>query len=173
MYTGLTGLVKVGGNKVAYISNWSVEDTMDIIEITELGEKSKKKKAGLQSWSASADGAVSFVNDINEATPDAGDYTESSQKKLFEAKHDNEKIGIELYLNDGSNSKDKIYFVGNGYIESLSVDLSAEDKGNISISINGNGELLIYKEEFNGLDTYNKPTFKPAAVLVGDPANLG
>ena len=174
MYTGLTGAIKINPNfdesgstpkTLAYISNWSIEDTMDVIEITELGSDSKKKKAGLQSWSASADGSVVFETES----------TRTTHNELFEAKHNRRKIQIELYLHDGTNGKDKVYFKGNGYIESLSVDLSAEDKGNISISVSGSGELLLYKEEYctDSECDGEHGLFKTAVLLAGDAANLG
>lgn len=122
MYKGLTGKVMIGGAIIAYISNWSVEDTTDIIEVTKLGSNFKEKIPGLQSWSASADGAVEFTDD-------------ASQKELFVAKHNGTEVTCEFYLD--STTK----FSGAGVIETLSVDLSAEDKGNISISISGNGSL--------------------------------
>ena len=131
MYTGLTGKLEIAleengtfgtSTEVAYISNWSVEDTTDIIEVTKLGKEYKEKQPGLQSWSASADGTVVFDG--------------NSQIALFKAKHDGTLVQCAFYLDTG------VVFTGNGYIESLSVDLSAEDKGNISISISGDGGLI-------------------------------
>ena len=134
MYTGLTGkvMVQVDNNntEVAYISNWSVEDSTDIIEITELGKDSKGKKKGMESWSASADGAVSFEPN-------------KSHSFLFTAKHSGKPVTIRFYLS-AAPANPQIYYEGIGYIESLSVDLSAEDKGNISISISGSGELKLF-----------------------------
>ncbi|MDR1905393.1 MAG: hypothetical protein LBQ27_00550 [Clostridiales bacterium] len=126
MYTGLLGKINIGGNDIAYISNWSIEDTADIIEVSKLGEKYKEKLVGQQTWSASADGAVDFT-------------TASGQAALFAAKHSGSKLTCKFYLY--SNGSTNVLFQGDGYIESLGVDLSAEDKGNISISINGTGAL--------------------------------
>ena len=128
MYTGLLGKLTIGGTAktIAYISNWSVEDTTDIIEVTRLGNGFKEKLPGLQSWSASADGAVEF-GQVNNAS--------SNQAALFKAKRDGDEVDCEFYLNNS------VKFFGKGIIESLSVDLSAEDKGNISISISGIGKL--------------------------------
>lgn len=63
MYTGLTGKVKIGADtaaEIAYISNWSVEDTVELIEVSELGKRTKGKLAGLRGWTASAEGAIEF-----------------------------------------------------------------------------------------------------------------
>ena len=138
MYTGLTGKVTIDGNKVAYISNWSVEASREIIEAAQLGEKTREKAAGLMSWTASADGAVMFGQVNNQ---------DSGHKALFTAMNAGEPVDCEFYLlsNSSGNSGQEVKFSGKGLIESLSVDLSAEDKGNISISISGCGELTYPK----------------------------
>ena len=46
-------------------------------------------------------------------------------------------ISVTFYLDE------TVKFSGTAYIESMSVDISAEDKGNISISLNGDGELTL------------------------------
>lgn len=137
MYTGLTGKLTLGivstegGTQsaselpaVAYISNWSIEDTVELIEVSVLGQKTKNKLAGLRGWTASAEGAVEFTDGT------------AGHKLLFEAMQGGKEVKCEFYL-DG-NTK----FSGKGLIESLSIDLSAEDKGNISISISGIDELV-------------------------------
>ena len=140
MYSGLTGKLSfaeknAGGGfesekVIGYISNWSVEDSRDIVEFSTLGGGEtapgfKQKRPGLQSWTASADGVVCFE-------------TGKNQKTLFDAKKSRAELKFKFYLN-GSD-----YFEGRGFIESLSVDLSSEDKGNVSISIAGNGRLNLY-----------------------------
>lgn len=128
MYTGLTGKVKIGKGsavEIAYISNWSVEDSVELIEVSELGKRSKDKVAGLRGWTASADGAIEFGTDGT-----------SGHKALFEAMHNGDKVLCEFHLNETTK------FSGTAMIESLSIDLSAEDKGNVSISLSGTDELI-------------------------------
>ena len=130
MYTGLTAKleIKTGAEAaaatVAYISNWSVEETRDIIEVTKLGSKAKEKKPSLYSWSASAEGTVDFG-------------TSSNQKAFRDAMVAGTPVSVTFYLDE------TVKFSGSAYIESMSVDISAEDKGNISISLNGDGELTL------------------------------
>lgn len=130
MYTGLTAKleIKTGAEAaaatVAYISNWSVEETRDIIEVTKLGSKAKEKKPSLYSWSASAEGTVDFGSTTN-------------QKAFRDAMIAGTPISVTFYLDE------TVKFSGTAYIESMSVDISAEDKGNISISLNGDGELTL------------------------------
>ena len=130
MYTGLTAKleIKTGSEAaaatVAYISNWSVEETRDIIEVTKLGSKAKEKKPSLYSWSASAEGTVDFGSTTNH-------------KAFKDAMIAGTPISVTFYLDE------TVKFSGTAYIESMSVDISAEDKGNISISLNGDGELTL------------------------------
>ena len=134
MYTGLTGKVMIGeptAAEIAYISNWSVEDTVELIEVSELGKRAKDKVAGFRGWTASADGAIEFGTDGT-----------SGHKALFDAMHEGKKVKCEFYLNKGVGSEPAVKFSGTGMIESLSIDLSAEDKGNISISLSGVDELV-------------------------------
>ena len=133
-YTGLTGKVEINkagstAKEIMYISNWSIEDTTDVIEVTKLGNGFKEKLPGLQSWSGSADGAVEFD-------------TDNGQSALFASKHNGDEVTCTFYLDSNAN----VAFSGTGIIESLSVDLSAEDKGNISISISGIGKLTSTEE---------------------------
>ena len=46
-YTGLTAKLTINDKQVAYISNWSVDETRDTIEITQLGSKEKEIKPSL------------------------------------------------------------------------------------------------------------------------------
>lgn len=137
MYTGLTGSLKIRDafgmpRTIAYISGWSVEDKTEMIDCSEFGSSNTNKIAGRKSWSASADGTISFTDGV-------------SQEMLFERKAAGLPIDAEFYLDIGAADTDPsqtgTYLRGKGYIESLSVDLSAEDKGNISISISGDGSL--------------------------------
>jgi len=144
MYTGLTGKLTIDNVPVAYVSNWSVDDTRELIEVSELGKKHKQKIAGQVSWTASADGTICF-----------GTAGVTGHKALFDAMHSGSEVRCEFFLfdngkvenapasNAGVHSKPgvNVSFCGMGLIESLSIDLSAEDKGNISISISGVDEL--------------------------------
>ena len=128
MYTGLTAKLEINQGStpavVAYISNWSVEETRDIIEVTKLGSKAKEKKPSLYSWTASAEGTADFG-------------TASNQKAFRDAMVGGTPVTVTFYLDE------TVKFSGTAYIESMSVDISAEDKGNISISLNGDGELTL------------------------------
>ncbi len=137
MYTGLTAKLSYVTSEVkeentvsaerviGYISNWSVEETRDTIEVTRLGQMEKEIKPSLYSWTASAEGAA--------------DFSEGGQKELRSAMFEDKEITVKFYL-DGETC-----LTGKAYVTSFSTDISAEDKGNVSISLTGTGKL-----EFGG-----------------------
>lgn len=140
MYTGLTGALKIVdilGQRmtVAYVSGWSVDAKTEMIDCSQFGSAETNKIAGRKSWSASAEGAVCFAENADH-------------RILFEKKAAGLPLELEFYLDVGENGTDPestgTFLCGSGYIESLSLDLSAGDKGNISISISGDGPLDVY-----------------------------
>lgn len=128
-YNGIAAKLSVMNGEtvedIGYISNFSVEESKSVVEITAFGKDCKEKLPSIYGWSASAAG----IADFNTAT---------GQKKLREAMIKGQPVKVRFYLD-----KDKIYLEGTAYIESMSLDISAEDKGNISISLSGDGELTM------------------------------
>ncbi len=143
MYTGLTGALKiitaVGTSKtIAYISDWSVEGKTEMIEHVSSGRADKQVTPGFKSWSASANGKISFNGNSGHA-------------ELFAAQYKGTKILFHFYLDDNENNDagKNTYFCGEGYIESMSIDISSEDCGNISISVVGTGAMELYVDDVN------------------------
>ncbi len=125
-YTGVTAKITVkdgaAEKTIAYISNWSIEETRDMIEYTELGAKTKGKVPSMYGWTASADGSADFAD-------------ASAQKTLRTAMVNGTEVSVKFYLDATT------FLTGKAYVESLSVDIAADDKANISISLNGIGVL--------------------------------
>lgn len=123
VYEGIAGSVKTGAaasaKTIAHMSDWSLEMSRDIKEGSFFGgDGYKEKKAGVKDWSASFNGVCDFV-------------TDTSQKELLDKFESGEEVTCNFYLDDTT------YFSGNGIIESLKIDDSAEDGPNIDISIAG------------------------------------
>lgn len=127
MYTGLTAKLSVGGKDIAYISNWSVEETRDTVQVTKLGSKLKETYPTTYGWSASAAGAADFA-------------TLSGQAELRRAMLEGREVEVKFYLSETDRLD------GKALVNSFSVDISAEDKGNVSISLTGCGELSLSAE---------------------------
>lgn len=128
LYTGLTGYVKtgtgVGAVTIAHIANFSLELSKDIIEDVSFGNTYKEKVPSIKDWTASADGSVDFDAD-------------SGQKALY----DSFEAGTLLTYAFGLTAD--TYFEGEAYIESMSIDNSAEGKAEISISISGSNGVTL------------------------------
>lgn len=119
VYEGIAGSVKNGTDTIAHMSDWSLEMTREIKEGSYFGgDGYKEKKGGVKDWSASCSGACDFV-------------TDTTQKGLLDAFENGTAVECGFYLDDNT------YFKGNGIIESLKIDNSAEDGPNIDISIAG------------------------------------
>lgn len=138
MYTGLIGSLKVadafgGYRNIAYINGWSVEEKSEMIDCSEFGEADKKSIAGAKSWSASANGTICFDS--------AGGHDD-----LFETHYRGKPLLFRFYLSDSGKqgAEEDTYLCGTGYIESMSMDLSAEDRGTISLSVSGVGPLELF-----------------------------
>lgn len=125
-YTGITAKLTVGENEVAYISNWSVDETCDTIEVTKLGSRSKEVLSSFCYWTASAEGAVDFS-------------TSSAQDTIRNAMVNGTPVQVKFYLDDNT------YLSGTALVTAFSVNISAEDKGGVSISLTGTGELTLTK----------------------------
>ena len=123
-YTGLTAKLTIGNDDIAYISNWSVEETRDVIEVTQLGSKNKKILPSLHYWTASAEGAADFTSS-------------SGQKTIRDAMVNGTVITAKFYLDEST------HLVGNAIVTAFSVNISSEDKGGVSISLTGDGELTL------------------------------
>ena len=132
-YTGLTAKLTVELKKnetekeektIAYISNWSIDETRDVVEITELGKATKEVKPTLLYWSGSAEGAVDFADG-------------TGQKELRTLMASGESVKMYFYLDK------KVCLTGNAVITALSFGASAEDKSSISISVTGSGALTL------------------------------
>lgn len=155
-YSGLTAKLTLADGStetdIGYISNFSVEETRDMIEITKFGKKSKEKIPSTYSWTASAEGSADFS-------------TGSGQKLLRIAMIDGKPVKAKFYL-DCTEDK-AVYLYGEAFVESLSTDIASDDKGNISISLSGTGLLKISSADYtDGLadnDTMPTPPVTPEA----------
>lgn len=162
MYTGITGALKrmdaLGRFiTIGYISDWSITDKTEMIEASSLTEINKKAFAGAQSWSASANGTVCFDR--------AGGHDE-----LFSAQYNGDKILFHFYLNDGekNDSGKNTYLCGEGYIESLGLNLTAEDRGTVTIGVVGTGALELIVDDVNAVSKEKHMTDEALRLKIED-----
>ncbi len=135
-YTGLTAKLVIEEKEIGYISNWSVDETCDTIEITKLGAKNKEIYPTFCYWSASAEGTADFTD-------------KSAQYEIRRAMTEGKKVKVKFYLGTDvheSGDETEHYLEGDAYVNSFSVNISAEDKAGVSISLTGDGQLKYIPE---------------------------
>ena len=126
-YKGISGQVKAvtTGGSVAVIPElkaWSVEETLDTIEDTAMGDATKTFKAGLKSWTGTIE--------MNY------DPTNAAQIDLLIG----ESIDVEFYPDSGTATTK---FTGTGIVTSHSRSGAMGDMVGSSVSLQGTGALTV------------------------------
>ena len=123
---GKNGKVVIGtesDQKVVGIKNWSLELSLDTLETTSLGDDWKNYITGLKEWSA----------------PSEGDYEVpldgQGQAALQDAYLHGTTVTLKLFVDE------KNYYMGEAYINSLSIEDPVDDVVSISIECTGTGAL--------------------------------
>lgn len=122
-FSGSAGVVKVGGNAIAEITSFSVEQTADTIEDTSMGDSAKTYKSSLTSFTASVDARF--------------DDTDTAQTSL--------SIGSSLaflFQPEGSGSG-AYQLSGTGIVTGVSQSQAHDGLVERSFSVQGTGALAI------------------------------
>lgn len=123
---GKNGKVVIGAEnsqKVIGIKNWSLELSLDTLETTALGDDWKNYITGLKEWSASSEGDYEVPLDGQ------------GQAALQYAYLNGTTVTLKLFVDD------KNYYMGEAYINSLSIEDPVDDVVSISIECTGTGAL--------------------------------
>jgi predicted secreted protein len=121
---GKGGAVKLGANKIAEISNWSLDLGADDVEITSFDSNGwKEYLAGLKEWSGSIEG--------NLKTDDT-----TGQKAILNAWLSGEKLAFTFEVSSG------VSFQGEAFVKP-SIEVPVDDKASFSCDITGTGALTL------------------------------
>ena len=121
---GKSGAVKLGANKVAEISNWSLDLGADDIDITSFDSNGwKEYLAGLKEWSGSIEGNLK-TNDTN------------GQKAIFSAWLAGTPLTFTFEVSSG------VTFQGSAFVKP-SIEVPVDDKASFSCDITGTGALTL------------------------------
>ena len=122
--TGTGGAVKVSANKVAEISNWSLDLGADDIDITSFDSNGwKEYLAGLKEWSGSIEGNL-VTGDTN------------GQKAILNAWLSGETLEFTFEVSSG------VSFQGEAFVKP-SIEVPVDDKASFSCDITGTGALTL------------------------------
>lgn len=121
---GMGGSVYIGVNKVAEISNWSLDLGADDIETTNFDSQGwKEYLAGLKEWSGSIEGNFK-PDDTN------------GQKAILQAWLDGTVVEFEFKVSDS------VTFEGSAFVKP-SIEVPVDDKASFSTDITGTGPLTL------------------------------
>lgn len=121
---GKGGAVKLGANKIAEISNWSLDLGADDIEITSFDSNGwKEYLAGLKEWSGSIEGNLK-TDDTN------------GQKAILNAWLNGTKLSFTFEVSSG------VTFQGEAFVKP-SIEVPVDDKASFSCDITGTGALTL------------------------------
>jgi predicted secreted protein len=121
---GKSGAVKLGTNKIAEISNWSLDLGADDIEITSFDSEGwKEYLAGLKEWSGSIEGNLK-TDDTN------------GQKAILYAWINGETLEFVFEVSSG------VSFQGEAFVKP-SIEVPVDDKASFSCDITGTGALTL------------------------------
>jgi len=122
--TGTGGAVKLSANKVAEISNWSLDLGADDIDITSFDSNGwKEYLAGLKEWSGSIEGNLK-TDDTN------------GQKAILNAWLNGTKLSFTFEVSSG------VSFQGEAFVKP-SIEVPVDDKASFSCDITGTGALTL------------------------------
>jgi predicted secreted protein len=123
---GKGGAVKLGANKIAEISNWSLDLGADDIEITSFDSNGwKEYLAGLKEWSGSIEG------NLKVGTTDT-----NGQKAILNAWLNGTKLSFTFEVSSG------VSFQGEAFVKP-SIEVPVDDKASFSCDITGTGALTL------------------------------
>jgi predicted secreted protein len=122
--TGTGGAVKISANKVAEISNWSLDLGADDIDVTSFDSNGwKEYLAGLKEWSGSIEGNLK-TDDTN------------GQKAILNAWLSGTPLTFTFEVSSG------VTFQGSAFVKP-SIEVPVDDKASFSCDITGTGALTL------------------------------
>lgn len=124
LYTGVTGSISIDGEKIAHMSEWSLDQNKAMIDVPSFGQDYVERIPSLKDWSATCDGHVDYA-------------TDSGQKELREAFETGAAVEVKFYLDEDT------FMSGTAFIESLNTSLASDGAATISISLAGSGATTL------------------------------
>ena len=122
LHKGSEGVVKIGSNTIAEVRDWSLEETAETIDSTELSDSAKTFEVGTTSWS----GSLNCFWDETDTTGQGACTVGAS-------------VTLNLYP-EGATTGDT-YATGTALINSLSKSGGSDGRGEASFSFQGTGAL--------------------------------
>jgi|688.fasta_scaffold811839_1 hypothetical protein len=129
-YTGRTGKLRLGGNEVSKVRNWTLDTSVNMLDTTSLGDTANTFTPGL--FSATGSASLSYYNDA--ATPtDTTNLLERIAKTG--AITDSDRVSLTFEVGTGQT------FTGNAFINSASISSTTDELTTVSFNFTIDGPL--------------------------------
>lgn len=127
-YTGRTGQLKLSGNAVSKVRNWTLDTSVNMLETTSLGDTASTYTPGM--FSATGSATVSYYN---------GETTDVTNllEKIAKTGSITDTDAVSLTFEVGTNQ----YFSCSAFINSASISSSTDELTSVSFNFTTNGPL--------------------------------
>lgn len=120
---GKDGAVKIGGSTVTFIDSWSLEHTIETVDVTSYGDEARERIQTFREWNASITGTL--------------DRSDAQQAALLEQFESGTLTSVQLQLYTSASS----YWYGSAVLSGGSVESNVADKVAINMSFQSAGQL--------------------------------
>lgn len=122
-YMGKSGSARIAAATIAFIDSWTLNPSIDIVDITAFGSSFRARAQTLRDWSVDISGTL--------------DRSDTEQADLLDQFEDGTlaNIAIRLYTKPAS------YWAGNALMANGSIVSSVGDKITLALSLVCNGQL--------------------------------
>lgn len=124
---GKEGALSLGGTNIAMLTEWTLNETVDTVECTAMGDTSKMYKAGIKGFEGSAD--CIWAND--DTTGYIAQFTVGT-----------EYAGV-FYVTDSATDAADLKYTGQVIVTGIEITATMDDVVRASVSFQGTGALTI------------------------------
>ena len=134
-FSGKDGKLYVGGTEVSQLQNWSLSQSMSVLEITAMGDTDRTLKPGVRSYSGSA--RAYYYTATAAGAPNVTDLLTAAIKS---SGTESDKVTLKLRLEEvsGSDTNARDIEVG-AYVTSVSISSAVGEISSVDFSFEVDG----------------------------------
>ena len=120
---GKDGCVRIGSTQISFIDSWSLNNTIETVDVTSYSDSTRVRKQTFKEWTADVSGTL--------------DRSDAQQAALLDQFEDGTLAEVNLRLYTGSSA----YYAGSAILSGSSIESAVADRVNVSFSFQSAGDL--------------------------------
>jgi predicted secreted protein len=120
---GKDGGVRIGSTQISFIDSWSLNNTIETVDVTSYSDSTRVRKQTFKEWTADVSGTL--------------DRSDAQQAALLDQFEDGTLAEVNLRLYTGSSA----YYAGSAILSGSSIESAVADRVNVSFSFQSAGDL--------------------------------